>query len=136
MSHPYYHAKSSAKRFGGIASDYQKIHDWFDQTKSHLADARHRSILHSSFGIFLCEQVFGTVLVRASDGKSVPVRAIGEQHVLEDMGHIPTPQDWFKNMPLEAWMVRGAKKLSEELEREEKTAESIACEPHGVNAGA
>lgn len=132
MSHPYYHSKSSAKKFGGVASDYQHIHDWFDQTKSHLPDARHRAILHSSFGIFMCEQVFGTVLTRKSDGRTVPIRAIGEQHVLEDMGRIPTPQDWLKNMPLEAWMVKGARRLSDELEKEEAASPSVLCEPCGV----
>jgi hypothetical protein len=138
MSHPYYHAKSSAKKFGGAASDYQHIHDWFDQTKSHVADVRHRALLHSSFGIFLCEQVFGTVLTRKSDGRTVPVRTIGEQHVLEDMGRIPTPQDWLKNMPLEAWMARGAKKLSEELPDDPAApiSEAIPCEACVVPAGA
>jgi hypothetical protein len=129
MSHPYYHAKSSAKKFGGEASDYQHIHDWFDQTKSHLPDVRHRALLHSSFGIFLAEQVFGTVLTRKSDGRSVPIRAIGEQHVLEDMGRIPTVQDWFKNMPMEAWMARGARKLSEEMDKANTPlGESVLCE--------
>lgn len=128
MSHPYYHAKSSAKRFGGVPSDYQHIHDWFDQTKSHLPDVRHRAILHSSFGIFMCEQVFGTVLTRKSDGRTVPIRAIGEQHVLEDMGRIPTPQDWFKNMPLEAWMTKGARRLSEESDNEPTAiGEAMPC---------
>lgn len=127
MSHPYYHSKSSAKKFGGVPSDYQHIHDWFDQTKSHLPDVRHRAILHSSFGIFMCEQVFGTVMTRKSDGRTVPIRAIGEQHVLEDMGRIPTMQDWLKNMPLESWMARGARKLSEEMDDAPKV-DGVACE--------
>ena len=28
MSHPYHHAVSSAKKWGGKAEDYQKIHDY------------------------------------------------------------------------------------------------------------
>jgi hypothetical protein len=28
MAHPFYHAQSSAKRFGGKPEDYQLIHDW------------------------------------------------------------------------------------------------------------
>jgi hypothetical protein len=59
MAHPYHHAISSVEKFGGQVEDYLAIHQWFDQTKAHIADARHRAILHSSFGIFLCEQVFG-----------------------------------------------------------------------------
>jgi hypothetical protein len=125
MSHPHYHAKSSAKRFGGISSDYQAIHDWFDQTKAHIPDVRHRALLHSSFGIFLCEQVFGTVLVRKSDGREVPVRTIAEQHVQEDMGFIPTPAQWFRTMQMEPWMGRGAKALSREVERTEDAVEEV-----------
>jgi hypothetical protein len=55
MSHPHYHSKSSARRFGGVASDYHELHEWFDQVKAHLPDVRHRAVLHSSFGIFLAQ---------------------------------------------------------------------------------
>jgi hypothetical protein len=113
MAHPYMHALSSAKKFGGVPDDYIEIHNWFDQTKSHLPDLRHRAILHSSFGIFLCEQVFGATIQRKSDGKTVPLRPIGEQHVFEDLGRIPTIQDWVGDLPLKDWMLRGAKSLSE-----------------------
>ena len=58
--------------------------------KAHLPDVRHRAVLHSSFGIFLGQQVFGEVIVRKSDGAEVPTRLLGEQHVLEDLGFIPT----------------------------------------------
>jgi hypothetical protein len=112
MSHPYYHAKSSSKSFGGIPEDYLAIHKWFDQTKAFIPDVRHRAILHSSFGIFLCEQVFGTTLTRNSDGVQFPIRIIAERHVIEDMKFIPTPEYWFKNLPLESWMSRGAQTLS------------------------
>jgi hypothetical protein len=40
----------------------------------------------------------------------VPVRYIGEQHVREDCGgRIPTVEDWFRNIKMEAWMNRGYK---------------------------
>jgi hypothetical protein len=126
MSHPYYHAKSSAKKFGGQPEDYIALHEWFDQTKAHLPDARHRSVLHSSFGIYMAQQVFGEVIVRKSDGKPVPTRMLGEQHVLEDMGMIPTLQDWLKELPLRSWMIRGAKALS----KEQDSAEGGMCEPN------
>lgn len=120
MSHPFYHAKSSAKRFGGVAEDYQEIHNWFDQTKAFVPDVRHRAILHSSFGIFLCEQVFGVTITRKSDGKEVPTRTIAEQHIQEDMGFIPTPEMWFRSFHMEGWMARGAKALSREVEASEQ----------------
>jgi len=115
MAHPYHHAVSSAKQWGGVWQDYIEIHKWFDQTKAHVADGRHRAILHNSFGIFLCEQVFGITL-KISTGREIPVRWIGEQHVKEDIGKIPTLGDYLEEMQLKPWMVRNARRLSEELE--------------------
>lgn len=116
MAHPYYHALSSRKKYGGVPEDYQTVHDWFDQTKAHLPDVRHRALPHSSFGIFLCEQVFGTTLT-VSSGRQVPVCLIAEQHVMEDMGGaIPTVQDWLGELPLRPWMAQGARALADELE--------------------
>lgn len=103
MSKPTIHAASSAKQYGGKAEDYLKIHDWFDQTKGHLGDNRHRAILHSSFGIFLCEQVFGHTITN-SDGREVSVRAIGEQHCIEDLGFIPSVADYLCEMTCRDWM--------------------------------
>ena len=74
MAHPYYHALSSVKKFGGVPSDYQHIHDWFDQTKGYMPDCRHRSILHSS-----------------------------------------TMEQWLTKMPIEPWMMRGAKAFTKEI---------------------
>jgi len=107
---PWIHAESSARKFGGVPEDYIKIHDWFDQTKAHVPDMRHRSILHSSFGIYLCEQFFGTFLINES-GKTVQVRDIGEAHVLEDLGFIPTVQDYLQDMPFYAWLGGKPKRL-------------------------
>lgn len=100
---PYQHAKNSARKYGGKAEDYQKLHDFFDQTKAAVPDMRHRAILHSAFGIFLLEQVFGTT-IENSEGKRVCVRDVGEDHVIEDLGFIPTMERWLKNMPMEPWM--------------------------------
>jgi len=84
---PIFHAMSSAKKFGGGPEDYIKIHNWFDHTKAHIADFRHRALLHNAWGIFICEQVFGESIVNSA-GKTVPVRSIGEQHVIEDLGRM------------------------------------------------
>lgn len=99
---PYSHARSSAHKFGGHLDDYLVYHNWFDQTKAHIADMRHRALLHNAFGIFLLEQQFGVYFTN-SDGKVVQVRDIGEQHVLEDLGRIPSLDECFKNLPMEAW---------------------------------
>lgn len=38
------------------------------------------------------------------DGAKVPLRYIGEQHVKEDLGRIPTVQDWLRRINPERWM--------------------------------
>lgn len=113
---PWQHAKNSAKKWGGKPEDYVALHDWFDQTKSALPDMRHRAILHSSFGIFLLEQQFGHNITN-SDGKRVSVRDIGEDHVVEDLGFIPTLERWLQHLPIEEWMLgslRGQRDQKEE----------------------
>lgn len=100
---PFDHGKITVKKFGGKEEDYQKIHDFFDQTKAHFPDMRHRAILHNSFGIFLCEQMFG-ITITNSDGRKVSVRDVAEQHVIDDMGTIPTIQDYLRGMPLYDWL--------------------------------
>lgn len=104
MAHSYHHALSSVKRHGGQVSDYLPLHDWFDATKAFMADFRHRALRHHSQGIFEAERVFGTVLIN-SDGVHVPVRVLGEQHVMEDFsGFIPTPSAWLRHIQKQDWM--------------------------------
>jgi len=38
-----------------------------------------------------------------SEGNQVPVRYIGEQHVKEDLGRIPTVQDWLSQIKPQRW---------------------------------
>ena len=40
MAHPYHHALSSVKKWGGEVKDYLPIHEWFDHSKSYVADFR------------------------------------------------------------------------------------------------
>ena len=49
-------------------------------------------VFHSAFGIFLIEDIFGRTLVN-SDGRTVHVRDIAEQRVLENLGFIPSLSD-------------------------------------------
>lgn len=109
MSKPYIHAVSSAKRFGGVPEDYLKIHNLMDSSKATIADPRHRCLTHNSWFIgHVLEVVFGTTLIN-SDGKTISVRDVGEQHCLEDFGgrFIPTPQDYLENLPVSPWMLAG-----------------------------
>jgi len=105
MAHPLYHAISSANKFGGSFNEYLPLHNWFDETKAHYPDMRHRALRHHAEGIFWCEEKFGTYITN-SDGKMVPVRAIGEQHVIEDIGFIPTIKDYLDNMNQVGWMYK------------------------------
>lgn len=113
MAHPMHHAERSAARFGGRAEDYQAIHDWFDASKAHMPDLRHRALRHHSEGIFLCEALFGVAITNA-DGKRVPVRQIAEQHVMDDLGWIPSVKDWLQHVEVQPWMTRSPWKPSEE----------------------
>lgn len=99
-----FHSKSSARRWGGIPEDYAPIHKFLDQSKLYIADWRHRALLHNTFGIALCEQFFGDLYTRPSDGQLVSTRAIAEQHILEDLNAIPTPAEFLREMPVRRWM--------------------------------
>lgn len=114
MAHPLAHAESSARKFGGKAEDYLPIHNWFDESKAFVSDFRHRAMRHHAEGIFLAEKIFG-VSITNSAGKQVPVRYIGEQHVKEDLGRVPTAQDWFENIMPKPWMRGQRLEVSEEL---------------------
>jgi len=48
MAHPYEHAKSSARKWGGEPEEYLKYHEWFDATKAWLGNSMHRMFRHHS----------------------------------------------------------------------------------------
>ena len=104
---PYIHAKNTVKKFGGKPEDYLPIHDFLDSSKECFPDMRHRALLHSSFGCYVAEKVFGTFIIN-SDKKEVQVRDIAENHIIEDMGTIPTVGDYLRGMPFYPWL--GGKK--------------------------
>jgi hypothetical protein len=110
------HAELSAKRHGGLAAEYLPIHQFLDSSKTTYADVRHRAILHNAFGIGLAIQVFGqTIEVTAGGGgtKPVSVRVICEEHIQEDLGFIPSVQDWCREIRPRHWMTRdGAARAS------------------------
>lgn len=147
MANPYHHALSSVKQYGGIVEDYQAIHDWFDKSKAQRADPLHRALRHHSEGIFTCEEVFGNTITLSTCArcgrteerhvwvsgavllppsecvsfkpKVIPTRWIGEQHVREDLGFIPTANQWLDGIPMQPWMTR-SRKLSKELDAPER----------------
>jgi hypothetical protein len=104
MAHAYHHAVSSSRKFGGDPDEFLKLHEWLDASKSHMADFRHRALRHHSEGIFMLEALFGSTIT-LSTGRILPVRLIGEQHVIEDLGRIPTVADWLAKIHPEPWML-------------------------------
>lgn len=119
MSKPWIHAKSSAKKYGGHPDDYLDIHQFMDSTKSAMADVRHRSILHNSFGCYLVEQIFGVVRTN-SQGKEYSPRDVAEDHCIEDLGFIPSLDKWLSGMPIQDWM--GGRANRHEKTRQEAQA--------------
>jgi len=96
------------KKYKGVVDDYLPIHNFIDSSKANVPDIRHRAMLHSSWGIYIVEQVFGNYIVN-SDDKTVSVRDIAEDHVLQDLGFIPTMEKWLNHMTIEKWMSGSAK---------------------------
>jgi hypothetical protein len=118
MAHAYHHAVSTVRRFRGTESDYLAIHEWIDGSKVAYGDHRHRALRHHSFGVYACEERFG-VTITNSDGIKVPVRTIAEQHIIEDLGYVPSVQDWFKHMKKEFWMT--GRPLTEQFHTKKKS---------------
>lgn len=105
MSDLLKHAQASAARFGGVPSDYFRIHEFLDCSKLFLGDWRHRALLHTTFGVYLAEKwVFGHAYRRESDGAEVATRSIVEQHLVEDLSALLTPAEFLREMPLRIWM--------------------------------
>jgi hypothetical protein len=99
---PFLHSKGSVSRWGGKPSDYDAIHDFIDHSKIAMPDLRHRAALHNAFGCFLVELVFGRT-IKNSDGREVSTRDVAEQHVIEDLGFLPSLEDWLDDLPARAW---------------------------------
>jgi len=125
MAHPYHHALSSVKKWGGTVQEYLPIHEWFDASKAHHGDFRHRALRHHSQGIFEAERVFGTTLA-LSTGRVIPVRWVGEQHVTEDCGFIPSLSDWLNQIQPLPWMNK-PQKLSRRPDLAALEQENATC---------
>lgn len=100
---PLIHAQLSVKRYGGEVEDYLPIHNFLDSSKAHVPDMRHRAMLHHSFGIYVAEMTVGVTFTNG-EGTLLSTRDIAEEHVLEDMGRIPTVQDYLQGMPMYEWL--------------------------------
>lgn len=117
---PWIHAKISAKKFGGTPEDYFEIHDFMDCSKAAFPTNVHRTLTHNAWFIKeVLERVkftnscppignsFPNILT--SDGKTVSVRDVGEQHILDDFSNrfIPSAQDYLEHIKYQDWMGNG-----------------------------
>ena len=118
----YLHGKIHVKKYGGCPDDYADIDDFIDSTKQAVADVRHRAILHSAFGCYLVERVFGRTRIN-SDGKEYSPRDIAEDHIQQDLGFIPTMEQYLNNMTIQPWM-SGTEKSNTTVKRKHIKFES------------
>jgi hypothetical protein len=107
---PYLHGRKHAHKYGGKQEDYADIDDFIDSSKIAMPDFRHRAILHSSFGCYLVEQMFGRLRTNSA-GMTYSPRDVAEDHIIQDLGFIPTPEQYLKNMTAQAWM-SGTRRLT------------------------
>ena len=70
----------------------------------------------------MAETIFG-VTITNSAGRVIPVRLIAEQHILEDLGRVPSFADWVRCIKPEPWMGRTSR-----LDIEDDTADSVTTE--------
>ena len=92
MSDAYYHSVSSAKAFGGEAEDYLPLHLFIDRGRTHTNSKLHRLFTHHTMGVADAVEHFGGTITN-SRGRKVPTRLLAEQHLVEDLGFVPTPQE-------------------------------------------
>jgi hypothetical protein len=106
MSSAAIHARRSHDRWGGAIEVHLEIHEFLDQTKDHLSDNRHRMILHNELGISLAKRVFGER--RGPEGEEVPVEEVARQHIVEDLGYVPTVAQCLADLEIQPWMAGAA----------------------------
>ncbi len=125
---PFEHSLLSQRDFQGSPEDYLSIHEFLDSTKSHFPHFMHRMILHNSFGIELCERIFGPVVTN-SDNLPISTREIARLHIVQDLGRLPSLQDWFKTLTVnrQPWMTmvrqKDLKWLKDNVYKKEETHE-------------
>jgi hypothetical protein len=84
-------------------------------TRQERALTRHNFPLGiNASGVYMAETIFGRTIT-LSTGRVIPVRWIGEQHVREDLGFVPSFADWVRNIRPEPWMGRAIKLHQDDL---------------------
>ncbi len=122
-------AEGLAARWGGVADDYLALIDFFDKSYEFAPEnpAAAAMITHNSFGIFLAEELPGTVipLTETNDSRQFPqiisTRSAAEDLVYARIGSIPPAGNLAARTKLRLWMcgtkVRAALKTRRTNER-------------------
>jgi len=119
---PHLHARNRTHRHGGQPAHYQDIHDFIDSSKAASADGRHRLVLHHAFGCYVVEQVFGKTRTN-SEGREDSPRDIAEEHIIEDLGFIPSLEHWIRNVQPADWMYGNRRKIEHDRRRRGSAAD-------------
>jgi hypothetical protein len=118
---PLQHARITAHRYGGEWQDWIAVHNWVDRSKMVFPSVQHRIFLHSDFGEWLAEQVWGTS-VQASDGTVVATRDLFRDHQTEDLGRVVSLIEWLNEVDRPYWLRRQRSPRYLEPVREEPLA--------------
>ena len=105
-------AEGLAARWGGIPDDYLAPIDFFDKPCEFAPESPGAAamITHSSFGIFLAEELLGTVIsvTEANDSRQLPqiisTRSAAEDLVYARVGSIPPAGNLAAHTRLRLWM--------------------------------
>jgi hypothetical protein len=114
MSHYTYHSVSSANAHGGAPEDYHDLHRWMDRGRIGTDRLLHRMLAHHTQGIADAIDLFGDTITN-SRGVKVPTALLAHQHIIEDLGFVPTLDDYMDLLRCPRWASRRARLLHSKL---------------------
>lgn len=114
MSHYHYHAVSSVNAFGGSPKDYHELHRWMDRGRIGTDKLLHRMLAHHTQGIADAVALFGDTITN-SQGRKVPTSLLASQHIVEDLGFVPTLDHYIELLHCPRWVSKPARLLHSKL---------------------
>lgn len=114
MSHYHYHSVSSCNAFGGKPEDYHELHRWLDRGRAGTDRLLHRMLAHHTQGIADAVALFGDTITN-SQGRQVPTSLLAHQHVVEDLGFVPTLEHYLELLHCPRWASKPARLLHSKL---------------------
>ncbi len=108
----------SSRHYGGNPESYAPIHELLDAPLRHATignASAATALLHNTFGIALCETVFGHYIVVGEEGERqrIPTRYIARAHIERECGRfVPTLDACLADLKTLPWMGGRARSLS------------------------